>query len=78
MKTTIEISDELLNRARQRIRREGGTLRGLVEEGLRLALRASAKSSARVELPVSRSRPGLTPEFAEVEWSRIKDEARSR
>lgn len=78
VKTTIEIADELLHRARQQIRRQGGTLRALVEEGLRLALRASDAPPTSIELPVSKSKPGFSAEFAEESWSKIKDEARHR
>ena len=46
MKTTIEISDELLERSRKVARREGGTSRAMVEEGLRLALRARERKVA--------------------------------
>lgn len=38
MKTTIEIPDPLFRAARQAARRDGTTLRALVEHGLRLAL----------------------------------------
>jgi hypothetical protein len=34
MKTTVEISDSLLREARKLARREGTTLRALVEQGL--------------------------------------------
>ena len=38
MKTTVEISDPVLDEAKEAARREGSSLRALVEEGLRLAL----------------------------------------
>lgn len=39
MKTTLEIHDELLLRAKNLAHRTGRTLRSVVEDGLRLALR---------------------------------------
>jgi len=39
MKTTLDLSDELLKRAKRHARQTGRSLRALVEEGLRLALR---------------------------------------
>ena len=44
MKTTIEIHDELLARAKRYARETGGTLRSLVESGLRIVLSAPAAS----------------------------------
>ena len=38
MKTTLEIQDELLLRAKRRAKKTGRTLRSVVEEGLRAAL----------------------------------------
>ena len=38
MKTTVELPDELLRAARRTARREGTTVKSLLEEGLRLAL----------------------------------------
>ena len=46
MKTTIEIHDELLARAKRFARENGGTLRALVEEGLRFVLSAPASSQS--------------------------------
>lgn len=38
MKTTVDIADSILTAAKETARREGTTLRSLVEEGLRLSL----------------------------------------
>ncbi len=40
MKTTIEIQDELLRRARQHAKATGRSLRAVIEDGIRLALTA--------------------------------------
>ena len=50
MKTTIDIHDELLARARQYARNTGRSLRAVVEEGLRQVLPAPL-SSSRYRLP---------------------------
>ena len=50
MKTTIDIHDELLARAKLHARKTGRPLRAVVEEGLRHILSA-APSSARYRLP---------------------------
>ena len=42
MKTTIDIHDELLARAKRHARESGRPLRAVVEEGLRLVLSSSA------------------------------------
>ena len=42
MKTTLEIQDELLARAKRHARRTGRTLRAVVEDGLRQVLSNSA------------------------------------
>ncbi|WP_299696358.1 type II toxin-antitoxin system VapB family antitoxin [Hydrocarboniphaga sp.] len=73
MKTTIEINDELFARSRKAAKREGKTLRALVEEGLRLALQArSQKTEPSFVMPVFGS-GGLTDEFKNAGWSQIRD-----
>ena len=75
MKTTIEISDELLERSRRVARREGATLRAMVEEGLRLALRARERKVARTAVRLQPFKgDGLTEAFRDAGWDRIRDE----
>jgi len=75
MKTTVELSDDLLQRTRAVARREGATLKALMEEGLRLVLRAREQ---RDDVKQLRLRPfrgdGLTEEFRDAGWERIRDE----
>ena len=50
MKTTMDIHDELLNRAKRQARRTGRPLRALVEDGLRQVLSTGA-DRGRYRLP---------------------------
>jgi len=76
MKTTIELPDDLLERGKAVAQRENSTLKALIEEGLRLALRARTGKRKRAQ-PFS-VQPfqgdGLTPEFASAGWEQIRDE----
>lgn len=74
MKTTIELPDDLLKRCRAAARRDGATLKALIEEGLRLALRARERRPAarlRVE-PFAGD--GLSDEFRGAGWEQVRDE----
>ena len=74
MKTTIEIADDLFERAQRLARREKTTFRSLTEQGLRLVLKE--KQSKPQELPplVTVRGSGLTDEFKNASWERIRDE----
>ena len=74
MKTTIEIADDLLSRARQLCRREGKTLRAVVEDGLRQVLKRGGRAAARRVKPVVFSKGGLTGEFRDTPWKTLRDE----
>lgn len=74
MKTTIEIADDLLSRAKQLCRREGKTLRAVVEDGLRQVLKRGGRTAARRVKPVVFSKGGLTGEFRDAAWKTVRDE----
>ncbi|MDE2157047.1 MAG: type II toxin-antitoxin system VapB family antitoxin [Xanthomonadaceae bacterium] len=79
MKTTIEINDALLKRARSASRRQGTTLRALVEQGLQQVLSTPTTSeSASIETLVFDGPVGLAEPYADASWSRIKEESRRR
>lgn len=77
MKTTIELSDDLLNRVRAVARRDGDSLRTIMEEGLRLALaaREMRRKPSRFALRTfggQGTEAGLTPEFEGAGWERLR------
>jgi len=73
MKTTIEISDPLLREARKLAKREGVTLRALVERGLRLVV-AETKPAAPFKLRrASFKGSGLQPGLRDASWDKLRD-----
>lgn len=74
VKTTIDISDHLLNRAKEVARSEKTTLKELTEEGLELALARRASRGSRHVRPVVFKGQGLSPEFRGKSWAEIRDE----
>jgi hypothetical protein len=74
MKTTIEIADDLFERAQRLARKEKTTFRSLTEQGLRLVLKE--RQSKPQELPslVTVRGSGLTDEFKHASWGKIRDE----
>jgi hypothetical protein len=74
MKTTVEIPDAVLERARRHARRTGRSLRALIEEGLQLVL-SSDEKRPRYRLP-DRSvgnRRGPNP-LENLSWQDLRDE----
>ncbi len=71
MKTTIEISNNLLARAKARARAQHITLRSLIEESLATAL-DQPLAATRVR-PVTFKGNGLSREFEDASWDKIRD-----
>ena len=75
MKTTIDIRDELLRRAKRHAQRTGQTLRAVVESGLRLVLEEQrAEEQQRTAKPhyrwknLSVGKPGDPNPFEKYTW----------
>lgn len=73
MKTTIEIADDLFERAQRLARKEKTTFRSLTEQGLRLVLKEKQSKPAKLP-PLVTVRGGLTDEFKNAPWGKIRDE----
>ena len=76
MKTTVEIRDELFARIQARSRREGRTLRSVIEEGLRLYLEAAESTAQpKYELPdESVGDPEAPNPLDSMSWPELRDE----
>ena len=75
MKTTIEISNSLLEEARKLAAREKTTVRALVEQGLRQVL-SGRKSRGPFKLRKSTFKGhGLQAEFTGATWEQIREAA---
>jgi hypothetical protein len=74
MKTTIEIADDLFERAQKLARREKTTFRALTEQGLRLVLKQKESASRKLPPLVTVRGAGLTDEFKNASWEKIRDE----
>jgi hypothetical protein len=74
MKTTIEISDAILERAKAVAAREGITLRALVEDGLRQVLKSRRAGAFKLR-DASVDGSGLTAEFQGASWDKLREAA---
>ena len=74
MKTTIDIKDELLIRAKKLAKRSGIPLRAVIEDGLRLSL-ARESDSPRYELPdCSVGDPNANDPLELLSWQDLRSE----
>ncbi|MEO8185038.1 MAG: type II toxin-antitoxin system VapB family antitoxin [Deltaproteobacteria bacterium] len=74
MKTTIELSDPLLERAKRLAARDSTSLRELVEAGLRHVLKERSGRNERFVLRDARvNGSGLSQEFADAGWDEIRN-----
>lgn len=75
MKTTVEIADPILKRAKTLARRRHTTLRSLMEEGLVFILNDSSRTNSTPIDPVTFKGEGLSDVFISKGWNAIRDAA---
>lgn len=73
MKTTVEIPDALLERARRHGARTGQPVRALIEEGLRLVLAGEAQGDYRLP-DRSVGVPGADNPLESLSWQDLRGE----
>jgi len=73
MKTTVEIPDALFEETRRLASKEGKTLKGLVEEGLRRIITERKQKGAFRLRKATFKGNGLQPHAAGASWERIRD-----
>lgn len=74
MKTTLEIRDELLVRAKKLARRTGRPLRAVVEEGLRRVLEEGATRKSYTLPDCSVGEPDAEDPLERLTWQDLRDE----
>ena len=72
MKTTVDIADDLLKRSQQLAKREGSTLRAILEEGLRLVLKDRRTPGSRPFRFPTFGKDGRCAEFRDADWEKIR------
>jgi hypothetical protein len=73
MKTTVDIADDLLLRAKKQAEASRTTLRSLIEEGLREVLGRPAVPGRLSITPVTFRGEGLQSEFRGKGWDAVRD-----
>jgi hypothetical protein len=72
VKTTLDISDGLMLRIKALAKRNGTTIRSLMEEGLEMVLAARSSARPAKVTPVTFRGSGLSREFQGASWDRIR------
>lgn len=72
MKTTVDISDDLLREARRVAHEEGTTLKSMIEEGLRAVLTRRGREDGYALPDASVSGDGLQPEARTASWADLR------
>ncbi len=74
MKTTVEIADDLFDRAQRVARQEKTTFRALTEQGLRMVLKEKESSRPKWKWkPVVVKGGKISEEFKDASWDKIRD-----
>jgi hypothetical protein len=74
VKTTVEIQDGLLERARRHARRSGRSVRALIEEGLRLVLQQEVRRGAYELVDRSVGNAGDENPLERFTWQDLREE----
>ena len=72
MKTTIDIADDLLIKAKKQARRENRTLREVIEQALRKQLATTPAEPFRLKRRSFKGK-GLQPSITEGDWATMRD-----
>lgn len=73
MKTTVNLPDGLLREAQELARREGTTLRALIETGLRSVVSQRSDEAKFVLVDASVDGRGRQSEFRDAPWDQVRD-----
>lgn len=73
MKTTVNLPDELMREAKEVARREGTTLRELIDTGLRTVVHQRTSNGQFVLDDASVDGRGLQPAFRGARWEDVRN-----
>ncbi len=78
MKTTLDISDALLTRAKRHARKVGKPLRAIIEDGLRKVLQSESTTTRYTLRDLSVGRTGGRNPLESMSWQDVRDEIYGR